>query len=254
LWAFVCLVVARGIGDILADSTPSSDRTHMAPAAFPDAEAETFATQFARAYFEGSGLHSFLPDDLSDQAGVNPPRRGPGAKVAWAMVAREATLGSSRALITVAVSAHSTVRYLTVPVARDQAGGLVVLDLPALSPPPRRGAVAAPEPSPLTGQDAGPVGDVASRFLRTYIGGASAGSLAYYLAPGARVSPMPGGLRVLAVEQLDAAQGRAGRRGVRALVRVRDEDTGADLLLRYRLEIVKRGRWLVAGVAGGPDR
>lgn len=254
LWAFVCVVVARGVGDILAGSTRDADRPRPAAVAFPNAEARTFATRFARTYFEGGSLHSFLAEGLSDQAAIDSPRRGPGATVAWAMVAREASLGSSRALITVAVLVNGTLRYLTVPVARDRDAGLAVHDLPFLSPPPLRGQLDAPEAAPLTGKDAGAIGDVAERFLRTYLGGAGRGGLAYYLAPGARVSPMPPGLRMVAVEQLDGARARPGHRGVRVLVRVRDEQAGGELTLRYRLEVVKRGRWLVSAVAGGPGR
>lgn len=254
LWALICVVLARGLADILAGSAPDAERPRSAAATFPNAEARTFAVRFARSYFDGGSLHSFFSDGLSDHAAIDPLRRGPGTKVAWAMVAREAFLGSSRALITVAVSAGRYTRYLTVPVARDRDGGLAVIDLPSMSPPPPRGNVAATEAAPLTDSDAGPIGDLAERFLRTYLGGAGPRELAYYLAPGAGVMPMPPGLRLVAVDQLDGMRARRGHRGVRVLARVRDDQSGTEFALRYRLEVAQRDRWLVSAVAGGPVR
>jgi hypothetical protein len=46
-------------------------------------------------------------------------------------------------------------RYLTVPVARDAEGGLVVSDLPSFAPPPRLGRDSAPGLEPLTGAPGG---------------------------------------------------------------------------------------------------
>ena len=54
-------------------------------------------------------------------------------------------LDEGRALVTVAatvVGGSASTRYLTVPVARDARGGLVVYDLPSFSAPPARGQVA----------------------------------------------------------------------------------------------------------------
>ena len=51
-------------------------------------------------------------------------------------------LDDSHALVTVAAAATGGTQYLTVPVARDARGGLVVSDLPSLAAPPARASVA----------------------------------------------------------------------------------------------------------------
>jgi hypothetical protein len=49
----------------------------------------------------------------------------------------------------VAIAGRASSRLLTVPVARDDAAGLVVYDLPSFAPPPSRAEVARPESQPL---------------------------------------------------------------------------------------------------------
>lgn len=262
LWACVALVFVRGLGAILSSpqTTARPASSHSAPASFPDSEARAFASAFASAYLTVSPGHetqharavdSFLAQGLSDQAAVRVPPRGPGVSVAQAMVAREVSLGDSRALLTVAtlMSDGRTV-YLTVPVARDSAGGLVVDDLPSFSAPPPHAAVAAQAPVPLTDADSGAISDVTSRFLRAYLEGADAGTLAYFLAPGARVASMPPGLRVVSIGEI-ARESGASR--VSVAVQVRDERSRAIYALRYELALIERDRWYVEAVAGGPS-
>jgi hypothetical protein len=262
LWACVALVFVRGLGAILSSSqaTPRPASSHSTLPSFPDGDARAFASAFASAYLTvspGNGaqharaVDSFLASGLSDQAAVVVPPRGPGVSVAQAMVAREVSLGDSRALLTVAalMSDGRTV-YLTVPVARDGDGGLVVDDLPSLSAPPPHGAAVAQVPAALTAADSGAISDVASRFLRAYLEGADAGTLAYFLAPGARVASMSPGLRVVSVGEIAREPG-AGR--VSVAVQVRDERSRATYALRYRLALIERDRWYVEAVAGGPS-
>jgi hypothetical protein len=194
LWGCIALVFARGLGAILSDrETPAPPMSaHSRPAGFPDVDAQAFAVAFARVYLtitpgreveRARAVGAFLAQGLSDQAAVVVSPRGPGVSVAQATVAREVSLGGSRALLTVAafLSDRRTV-YLTVPVARDGAGGLVVDDLPSLSAPPLRGSTPAQAPAPLSGPDADAIRDVTDRFLRAYVSGADAGALAYFLA------------------------------------------------------------------------
>lgn len=266
LWAFVGLVLVRGVGAILGSGS-AADRGPGGPAQnsrFPDPEARAFAVRFARAYLTFSpkrpeayrrAVASYFSDDLSDQAAAVLPPRGPGARIAWATVAREAFLGSSRALITVATaSTAGAVRYLSVPVARDRAGGLVVFDLPAFSAPPAKGTASVPESVTLTGPEAQPIEDLAKRFLTAYLQGGDRGALRYFLAPGARVVLMPESLAVVGVDQItrDDPPSRDGLVVV-ASVRVRDRASGAVLALRYRLSLLRRERWYVRAVAGGPS-
>jgi hypothetical protein len=170
------------------------------------------------------------------------------------VVAREVSLGESRALVTVAVGLEGGgSRYLTVPVARDEAGGLAVFEAPSFSAPPARGTVTGGDPVPLSGSAAEAITDLTERFLRRYVVGAGEPGLAYFLAPGVRVASMPDGLEVVSVDGVDAV-GRSGgsRRWVLASVRVRDDATGAVYALAYRVEVVRHDRWYVAAVAGGP--
>ncbi len=254
LWIAVAVVLVRGLGAIVADpaGTPAGRAAQIAAVRFPDDEARTFAVRFVSAYLDGGEVARFLADGLSDRAAVVSPR-GPGASVAWAAVARAASLGDARALVTVAAFRRDgTSLYVTVPIARDGRGGLVVSDLPSFSPPPPRAALDGDDVEPLTGRKAEPIGDLVERFLREYIAGADRAALSYLLLPGARVAPLSAGLRVVAVDGLDQATSTTGRRwSVIASVRVRESSTGAVYPLAYRLDVARRDRWYVAAVAGG---
>lgn len=265
LWGAIGLVLLRGVGAIVSDPSTDGSRGDTSAAeavSFPDDEARAFAVRFTRAYLDippdGGGAHdraaSFLADDLSDRAAITVPRRSPGAKVAWATVAREASLGGSRALLTVAaLMADGASRYVTVPIARDAHGGLVVSGLPSFSPPPPRADVDSRDVEPLAGPGAAAIGDLVERFLREYVAGADRAALSYLLLPGATVAPVPTGLRVVGVDGLEQASSTpAGRRSVIASVRVRESSTGAIYPLAYRLDVARRDRWYVAAVAGGP--
>jgi hypothetical protein len=265
LWAFVGLVLIRGLGAIFGGGE-ATDRSTDAAAGerrFPDDEARAFAVRFTHTYLGGSkqepeayrrAVAAFLAEDLHERTATVLPETRSGARVVWATVARESALERSRALITVAVSTGDAVRYLTVPVARDHAGGLVVFDLPSLSAAPSRGAVDVPEPVALPEAQARPITDLVTRFLTAYVSGGDRAALAYLLSPGARLVQMSRGLQVVEVEQV-ARDRYPARRGVAvvALVRVRDRATDAELVLRYRLTVVERERWYVQVVAGGPS-
>lgn len=264
LWGAIGLVLLRGVGAIVTDPATDGSRgdTIADAAGFPDDEARAFAVRFTRAYLDippdGDGSHdraaAFLADDLSDRAAITVPRRSPRARVAWATVAREVPLGDSRALLTVAaLMADGASRYVTVPVAQDGRGGLVVSGLPSFSPPPTRADLDGEMVEPLTGPPAGPIGELVERFLREYVAGADRAALSYLLLPGARVAPLPAGLRVVGVDGLEQTTSTTGRRrSVVASVRVRESSTGAIYPLAYRLDVARRDRWYVAAVAGGP--
>jgi hypothetical protein len=263
LWGCLALIAVRGVGDILTGPEPIDDSRFGATgeaSRFPDGQARAFAVRFAQAFLSPAGAGErpagFLAEGLSDRATVVPSSRGLGAGVAWASVARDVPLGGSRALVTVAAFLDDgRVRHLTVPVARDGAGRLVVFDLPSFTAPPARGVVPAVEPVPLDGPGAGAVADLAERFVRAYVSGAGAGRLAYLLAPGVTVAPLGEGLSVVGVDEVGQAGDSDGpRRTVLVAATVRDETTGATYPTRYRLEVVRRDRWYVAAVQGGPGR
>ncbi|MDO8213913.1 conjugal transfer protein [Conexibacter sp. CPCC 206217] len=258
-------MLARGIGDILADPQPAAPQTAIRASQpqFPDGEARAFAAAFARSYVavaprererQVARLSRFAARSLSDQAAPVVSPRSPGAEVVDATVAREVSLGESRALITVAVLLRDgRSRYLTVPVARDDAGGLVVYDLPAFSAPPVLGAAAAPEAIPLAGPDGVAVGDLVERFLRAYLQSTEAPGLAYFLAPGVHVASIGAGLSLESVEEVGRLGGGPAR-GMQLAVtaRVRDLPSRATYRQRFRITVQRRDRWYVTGVAGGP--
>lgn len=259
LWAAIAVVLVRGLGAIASDpaGTPAGRNADIAEVGVLDDEARAFAVRFVRAYLDPSGdggTAGLLADGLSDRAAVVPSRR-PGAGVAWATVARAASLGGSRALLTVAAfTRDGGSRYVTVPVARDRRGGLIVSGLPSFSAPPPRAALDDSDLDPLAGDaDADAIGRLTERFVREYVAGASRSALAYLLLPGADVVPLPPGLRVMSIDGLDQeTPTTAGRRSVVASVRVREASTGAVYPLAYRLDVARRDRWYVAAVAGGP--
>jgi hypothetical protein len=265
LWGAIVLVLLRGVGAIITGPATDGSRgdTLSETVGFPDDEARAFAVRFTRAYLDippDGGAHdraaaAFLADRLSDRAAITVPRRSPGARVAWATVAREAPLGDSRALLTVAaLMADGRSRYVTVPVARDERGGLIVSDLPSFSAPPPRATLDGEDVEPLAGPGADQIGDLVERFLREYVAGASRAELAYLLLPRADVAPLPPGLRVMAVDVIEERARTTGRgRTVVVSLRVRESSTSAVYPLGYRLRVERRDRWYVAAVAGGPS-
>ncbi len=266
LWAAIGVLLIRGVGAVLSAPTRSDPRALTATPALADLEAQAFAVRFTRAYLTftprrraawAGTLAPYLASGLRDRAAAALPRKGPGQRVAQATVARVAFLGGTRALITVAstfTDPARPARYLSVPIARDQAGGLSVFDLPALSAPPRAGSVSFTDPPPLTGADAGEIRDLVSRFLGAYLSGRDPSGLGYFAAPGVLLAPMAPGLVLVSVDSLGQDSDPAGMSGsVLAAVQVRDTRSGVSYALRYRVGLVHRDRWYVSSVAGGPS-
>ena len=126
-----------------------------------------------------------LASSIVPEYGEDAPRRAVGS----VSVARVARVDDSHALVTVAAAATGGTRYLTVPVARDARGGLVVSDLPSLAAPPARASVPAPSVESLPAGERGPIEDVVSRFLRAYLAG-DAGGLSYLVPAGVRIGAL----------------------------------------------------------------
>jgi hypothetical protein len=165
LWVAVGIVLVRGVGAILSDPAGrATGHGGEVVAAFPDDEARAFAVRFVGAYLgpsPGAQVAPFLADDLRSRGAVV-PARDQGAEVVGAAVARVASLGGARALVTVAaVRRDGSSRYVTVPVARDRRGGLIVSALPSFSPPPARATLDDENVETLTGPGAGPIGELA---------------------------------------------------------------------------------------------
>lgn len=269
LWALVALLLIRGAADILGGpdqprAAPDA-RAGASAEAWPGSEARAFAADFARAYltfdperpeFHERATAGFLAGDLREGAALDlpqDPEDGEIQTVAQTNVARAQALDDQRALITVAATVTSktvTTRYLTVPVARDQAGGLVVYDYPSFSAPPRQARVGTPATERLTGRDAQEIEDVLGRFFEAYFAG-DGDDLTFFLPAGVRLEAL--GERYELDELVSLAYApdspqEGARRTVLATVRATDPETETQYLLRYRVGLVADDRWYVASI------
>jgi Conjugative transposon protein TcpC len=269
LWVFIAIVVARGLGAIFRGDPESSTQAQAegSPVAqtFPDDEARAYAVQFTRAFLTFTPAHPdyhelsvrpFLAAQLRESGALELPERGPSQTVTAATVARAKPLGRNRALVTVAatvVNRTVTTRYLTVPLARDSAGGLVVYDYPAFSSPPPAGSVPTDDPRTLEGgSGAREIPDLLRRFFIAYLDGRQLDDLSYFLTRDARVTPLVQRYRlrdVLGVSQV--SEGVGPNRTVLVTLRARDPETRAEYTLRYRAAVVLRDRWYVKALVGG---
>ena len=263
LWLAIGFVLVCGVGAVLdtgATRGPGGVRASAA-AVWPDDEARAFAVSFARVYLSSSpndpdGYARGLVGFVSDEVGASMVPRfapgGPAQVVQTAAVARVARVDAGRALVTVAAAVASagdvSTRYVTVPVGRDDAGGLVVYDLPSLSAPPGRATVAEVEAESLAPGDEGAIGDVLTRFLRAFLGGRAA-DLEYFVPAGVHIRALAQRYELVDVDSLaQIAAGSPRARTVLIAVRARDAATGVVYALRYRVRMVRRDRWYVAAV------
>jgi hypothetical protein len=260
LWTLVGLVFLRGFTEILHPN--ATELMVRGPGVFSPVgqEERAFAVSFARRYLTAPAQHEetrarslarYLAEGLSGP-GTLVSSGSTGAAVVQATVARESQVDEARVLLTVAAEmADRRTLYLTVPVARDARGGLVVYDLPALSPPPPRAAVAATATAPLAGQELEAISDLVRRFLRAYLGGESAAALNYFLRPGVRLASISPPLRLVAVDEIGEESRQGPSRVVIATTRVLEPASGALYPLRYRMRVIRLDRWYVASVDGG---
>jgi hypothetical protein len=158
--------------------------------------------------------------------------------------------------VRIAVAERVTTRLVTVPVARDDRGGLVVYDLPSFAPPASRARAARPPSQPLPAADRAEIEDVVARFLRAYLAGRT-DDLTYLVPPGVRIGAAAGRFelasRVSVAEPVPASQSRAGRL-VLATVEARDVETRTVYALRFSVRVVRRDRWYVADINGPGGR
>jgi hypothetical protein len=262
LWGILLLVLVRGAGDVLGGRQRDSVATTPVAAAssWPDDEARAFAADFARSYltyapdhpeYHALALRPFLASELQESAGLEIPESGPTQTVEQVTVARAEPIDGQRALVTVAATVANrtvTTRYLTVPVARDQRGGLTVYDYPSFAAPPARADVEPEETERLDERDQREIEDVLGRFFAAYLAG-RAQDLPYFLPTGVSLGAL--GQRyelgeLLSATQVGDAHGR--RRTVLATLRARDAETNAVHVLRYRVGLERRDRWYVAAV------
>jgi hypothetical protein len=264
LWLVVGLLLIRGIGTLGAtDSARAPQPSRAVPVAvWPDDAARALAVEFATAYLTHTPgenpdaatqrLTALAAPDLAGDLAPQFDRDAPAQAVRSATVARTVTLDGQHALVTVAATladgGQLDTRRLTVSVARDKSGGVVVDQLTSFASAPTRAALAPREAEPLIGADRGAIEAVLGRFLRAYIAG-DTGGLAYLVAPGVRITAAADRLELRSLASFTVVGPAAGaRRGVLATVLARDPQTRALYVLRYRVELVRRDRWYVAAI------
>jgi hypothetical protein len=261
LWMLVVVLLLRGVASVLEPREPATvvEAPRAAATAWPDDDARAFAADFARAYLSYSpkrpdvsarAVQAFASPELASSIAPEYDERAPRQEVKAVTVARVVTLDSRHALVTVAATVEGApaTRYLTVPVARDAAGGLVVSDLPSFAAAPARAALEQPTTDPLPLSERSAVEGVVSRFLKAYLAGDASG-LEYLVPAGVRIDAPTLRHELVNVTALSlAAPAVARERLVLATVRARDEASGAEFGLRYRLRLVLRDRWYVAAV------
>ena len=259
LWCLVAVLLIRGAAGLLAreQSAPAARSSQAAAPAWPDDDARAFAADFARAYLSYSpkdpeasadAVRAFVAPELASSVvpeyGEDAPRRAVGS----VSVARVARIDELHARITVAAATTGGTRYVTVPVARDAHGGLVVSELPSLAAPPARASVPASSLESVPARERGAIEDVVRRSLSAYLAG-DAGELAYYARSGVRIGALDA-----EHELVDVVSGwRCWRRPGAAPAWCWPRSApamrpGVGYQLAYRLELVREDRWLVAAV------
>jgi hypothetical protein len=262
LWLAVVVVVLRGIAGIVATPRETTSARPTVPAAvWPDEAARAFAAEFAASYLRvdpnaavaaaRAGLADLAAPEIVDRLVAQLDVDAARQQVLSVNPAGATRVDGGHALITVAARVAGkqprSVR-LTVPVARDARGGLVVYDLPSLAPAPERADAAPPAGTPLLGAERAAIGDVLTRFLRAYVSGDRAG-LAYLVPAGTRIGATAGGFELLDLGSVSAIGATTGpARLVLATVNVRDRVSRASYALRYRVWLLRRDRWYVAAI------
>jgi hypothetical protein len=269
LWLALIVVLLRGLAGVLATEHPAP-APHAgrvsAVATWPDDSARAFAVQFASAYLTHSpsddpgayttALEAFASPELVAQLAPRFDDQEPREAARSATVAGTVRIDNRHALVTVAATLAGppvTPRLVTVPIARDGRGGLVVYDLPSFAAAPARAAVSAPGLEPLYGAERAAIVNVLEPFLRAYLAGDTA-ALDYLVPPGTRIAAAAGRWELIELTSVSAA-GPASRAGrvVLATVEARDPASRAVYALRYRVRLVRRDRWYVAEL-NGPGR
>jgi len=250
LWALVAFLLIRGTESVLSPAPEPPQAPADAKGSPLGQAGAAFAVGFARAYLADPSLRR-LSDRFAE--GVTPRAEASttGRKVAQAEVAQTRRLGGGRAIVTVACELlGGRVLYLAVPIVRDSAGEVAALGAPSLVAAPETAGLEAERTQPLSGADAGAIGELVDRFLAAYVSSTEPADLSYYVAPGTSVAPI-GGLRLVGTPSVRESQDEGGPdRTVIASVRAHDEASDVTYFLSYRLELVRRERWYVSAVEG----
>jgi Conjugative transposon protein TcpC len=264
LWLVVGVVLIRGLAStFVTDRRAGVIPARVAAAAtWPGDAARSFAVEFATVYLthsptddagaDAARLEAFASSELVAEMAPRFEGRESHEAVRSATVAGVARIDRDHALVTVAatVDGPTSRRLVTVPIARDDRGGLVVDDLPSFAAAPPRAATDTPEPEPLLGPERAAIVAVLTPFMRAYLAG-DGSALTYLVPPGTRIAAAAGRWELLNLTSVSAA-GPASDAGRVVLValQARDVRSRAMYALRYRVRLVRRDRWYVAALNG----
>ena len=250
--ALLVIAILSAAGLRAAVTGPTEPPRVPLPAVPQDLEAEGFAETFARAYLtwdaahperHAQGVAPFASAVLESGAGLTVPR-GTRQEVVWTAPVQDRRLADGRRLVTVAAQTTAELYYLSVPVGRDRNGFMFVSHYPALV-----GGPAANPRSQTRGEPEveDPLLDAVARRAVTNYLARETSDLRADLAPTAVVSLPPAALEVRSVDRVVWAGPR------RVAVELRAATGGAELTLRYELDVVKRERWYLRSIQVNPN-
>jgi hypothetical protein len=264
LWLVVGVLLIRGVGSTFTTETPARVIPAGVAAAptWPDDAARSFAVEFATAYLTHSPtddasayavrLEAFASSELVAELAPRFTGREPREAVRSATVAGVTRTDRDHALVTVSATLDGPTsrRLVTVPIARDDRGGLVVDDLPSFAAAAPRAATDARELEPLLGPERAEIVAVLMPFMRAYLAGDGA-ALTYLVPPGMGIAAAAGRWELLNLTSISAG-GPATRAGRTVLVALQARDVRSQVTyaLRYRVRLVRRDRWYVAALNG----
>lgn len=275
LWTAVGIVLLVGlvhIGKVFAGgsqgpSTAGARVVERAPT-WPDNAARDLAIRFTRDYWTRDPEH---PDRYDNALGAHTTESLAGQVVpTWPRDTRltvqalaiqnERVLDGEklRALITVSgrvtrdKSAPRTT-YLTVPVSKDEAGGLVVFDLPSMSAGTSHGTDQGESTEPLPTGEQVEIDGRLTRFFTEYLAGNTA-ALTDFTLPGVHLEALqtPLTLRDIGIISLLASHGNVRNIAVDVTAeKAISKDNIVTFPLRYRLRLERGALWYVASINQG---
>lgn len=278
-----CCLVALVCLHALASSQRAQPTVERQPTASPLGLAGAgFASEFARAYLSWNAsdpeahrhaLDAFTGSSLALEGGLQLPLHG-SRQVQWDLVVQERDPRPSLRVYTVAVDTKpGGIAYLAVSVKQLSDGRLALASYPSFVGAP---AITSAQPVLLDGSqvDEPELEHAVQRALRNYLAPAPE-QLAADLAPGAKVSTPPQGLRLESVQRIvwgtgghvlaNDRRGEAGAidaarrtetshdRTLVAVIEARGAE-GAQFTLAYEVEVRRlSGRWEIVAIEIGPD-
>lgn len=254
LWALVALIFVRGLGAIFESPTPEPDRSASSSGRSVDDATAAFAVRFARSFLadpsKGS-LAPFFPPSAPPPAGASSP--GGGREVAQAEVSAVEPIDPARSIVTVTCEmVGGGTHNLAVPIVRDPEGRVAAAGVPYPVSGPPVADEGYEKPAPLAGDDAGAIQNLVAKFTATYVGAVDGTELFYLVAPGVTVAPLGGSFKAEAPVKVSVLDETEGQLTVLASTRLTEVATGIKYPVGYRLSLVERDRWYVAGIEGVP--